>query len=158
MLCCLFWLVSSKCLGSKSRQQVLTSCECHCSRIHVDGQICNIQHLCLYLSLRRRLSSRRIGCEAGNDKKQGCESSNDKKNLVVVCVQTASTCKMAAMVVACIEHKPEGLGAGDECQVVSDVVQNGLRTQRHCKEMRTKMKHPFIGAIALESLYQIGVT
>jgi hypothetical protein len=29
MLCCVFWLISPKCLGGKSRQQVHTSCECH---------------------------------------------------------------------------------------------------------------------------------
>jgi hypothetical protein len=48
------------------------------------------------------------------------------------------------MVVACIEHKPEGLGVGDECQVVSDVVQYGLRAQRHLKDLRTKWEHHFV--------------
>ena len=43
-----------------------------------------------------------------------CEAGNNKKHLVVVGLQTESTGKVAVMVVACIEHKPEGLGAGDE--------------------------------------------
>ncbi len=51
------------------------------------------------------------------------------------------------MVVARIECKPEGLGVGDECWVDSNVVQNGLRTGRYCKEMRTKMKLPFLGVL-----------
>jgi hypothetical protein len=48
---------------------------------------------------------------AGNNKKQGCKSGNDKKNLVVIRLQTASTCKVTAVVVAHIKRKPEGLGA-----------------------------------------------
>jgi hypothetical protein len=39
----------------------------------------------------------------------------DEKYLVVFGLQTESTGKVAAMVVARIEHKPEGLGIGDEC-------------------------------------------
>jgi hypothetical protein len=52
--------------------------------------------------------------------------------------------EVAAMVVACIERKPERLGIGDEFEVVSDVVQNGLTTGRHRKEMRTKWEHHFV--------------
>jgi hypothetical protein len=48
------------------------------------------------------------------------------------------------MVIALIERKPERLCVGDEFQEVGDVVQNGLRTLRHRKEMLTKMEHPFI--------------
>ncbi len=44
-----------------------------------------------------------------------CEAGDDKKHLVVVGLQTESTGEVAAMVVACIKHKPEGLGVGDEC-------------------------------------------
>jgi hypothetical protein len=44
-----------------------------------------------------------------------CKAGNNEKHLVVVGLQTESTGKAAAMVVACIEHKPEGLGMGDEC-------------------------------------------
>jgi hypothetical protein len=68
----------------------------------------------LCLSSSRRLSSRRTGCNAGNDKKQGCESGDDEKNLVVIWLQMALTCKVAAVVVARIERKPEGLGTRDE--------------------------------------------
>ncbi len=48
------------------------------------------------------------------------------------------------MVTACIERKPERLCVGDEFQEVGDVVQNGLRTLRHRKDMQTKMEHPFV--------------
>ncbi len=48
------------------------------------------------------------------------------------------------MGIARIERKSEGLGAGDEFQVVSDVVQYGLRTQRHLKDLRTKWIHHFV--------------
>ncbi len=44
-----------------------------------------------------------------------CEAGNDEKHLVVVGLQMESTGKVAAMVVARIERKPEGLGIGDEC-------------------------------------------
>ena len=43
-----------------------------------------------------------------------CKAGNDKKHLVVVGLQMESTGKVAAMVVACIERKPEGLGIKDE--------------------------------------------
>jgi hypothetical protein len=43
-----------------------------------------------------------------------CQAGNDKKHLVVIWLQPESTGKVAVMVVARIEHKPEGLGAGDE--------------------------------------------
>jgi hypothetical protein len=43
-----------------------------------------------------------------------CQASNDKKHLVVVRLQPESTGKVAVMVVALIERKPEGLGTGDE--------------------------------------------
>jgi hypothetical protein len=33
---------------------------------------------------------------------------------------------VAAMVIPCIKREPEGWGAGDEFEVVSDVVQNSL--------------------------------
>jgi hypothetical protein len=54
-----------------------------------------------------------------------CPAGNDEKHLIVVWLQLESTGKVAVMVVARIERKPEGLGAGDEFQVVSDVVQYG---------------------------------
>ncbi len=44
-----------------------------------------------------------------------CEAGDDEKHLVVVGLQTESTGEVAAMVVARIERKPEGLGIGDEC-------------------------------------------
>ena len=42
------------------------------------------------------------------------------------------------------EHKPERLGVGDELQVVSNVVQKGVRVLSHRKDMQTKMAHPFV--------------
>ena len=48
------------------------------------------------------------------------------------------------MAIARIDRKPEQLCVGDESQHLSDVVQNGLRTLRHCKDMRAKTEHPFI--------------
>ena len=48
------------------------------------------------------------------------------------------------MVIARIERKPEQLCVGDEFQEVSNVVQNRLRTLRHCKDMLAKMEHPFV--------------
>ena len=45
-----------------------------------------------------------------------------------------------------------GIGSrvGDESQVVSDVVQNGLRTFRHHKDLQTKLlAHPFVGQLIL---------
>ena len=48
------------------------------------------------------------------------------------------------MAIARIERKPEQLCVGDELQEVGDVVQNGLRTLRHRKDMLTKMEHPFV--------------
>ena len=39
------------------------------------------------------------------------------------------------MVIARIEHKPEQMGVGDDSQHLSNVVQNGLRTLRHHKDM-----------------------
>ncbi len=44
-----------------------------------------------------------------------CKAGNNKKHLIVVGLQTESTGKVAAMVVARIERKLEGLGIGDEC-------------------------------------------
>ena len=63
---------------------------------------------------------------------------------MVVRLQTESICEVAAVVIARIESKPERLCVGDESQHLSDVVQNGLRTLRHCKDMRAKMKHLFV--------------
>jgi hypothetical protein len=43
-----------------------------------------------------------------------CQAGDDEKHLVVVRLQPESTGKVAVMVVARIERKPEGFGAGDE--------------------------------------------
>jgi hypothetical protein len=43
-----------------------------------------------------------------------------------------------------MEHKPERLCVGDEFQEVGYVVQKGLKAQRHIKDMRAKMEHPFV--------------
>jgi hypothetical protein len=82
-----------------------------------------------------------------------CKASNDEKHLVVIGLQTESTGKVAAMVVARIEHKLERLGIGDECWVVSNVVQNGLRTQRHHKEIRTERAHCFARVLGCPSCF-----
>ncbi len=42
------------------------------------------------------------------------KAGNDKEHLVVVWLQTEAMGKMKAIAIACIEHKPEGLGIGDE--------------------------------------------
>jgi hypothetical protein len=50
-------------------------------------------------------------------KAQSCiqrKAGNDEEHLVVAWLQTESTGEVAAVVIACIEHKPEGLGFGDE--------------------------------------------
>ncbi len=50
-------------------------------------------------------------------KAQSCiqrKAGDNKEHLVVVRLQTESTGKVAAIVIAHIEHKPEGLGFGDE--------------------------------------------
>ena len=49
------------------------------------------------------------------------------------------------MVIAHIERKPEQMCVGDDSQHLSNVVQNGLRTLRHHKDMRAKiMEHPLV--------------
>jgi hypothetical protein len=52
-----------------------------------------------------------------------------RHNLVVLQVQTESTDKVTAMVVARIEQKPERLCTGDEFQEVGYVVKKGLRSE-----------------------------
>ena len=52
------------------------------------------------------------------------KAGDDKEHLVVVRLQSESIGEVAAMVIPRIERKPEGWGAGDEFEVVSDVVQN----------------------------------
>ena len=52
------------------------------------------------------------------------KASDDKEHLVVVRLQLELIGEVAAMVIPRIERKPEGWGAGDEFEVVSDVVQN----------------------------------
>ncbi len=52
--------------------------------------------------------------------------------------------KATSMVTACIECKPVQLGIGKELQVVSNVVQYGLITYRHCKDLQAKMEHPYV--------------
>ena len=65
-------------------------------------------------------------------------------NLIVVGLHTESAGEVTAMVIACIECKPEWLCLGDELQVVSNVVQKDDRTLRNCNHMPAKMAHPFI--------------
>ncbi len=56
--------------------------------------------------------SRGLDCKA--ESRIQCQAGDNKKHLVVVWLQTESTGEVAVMVVARIERKPEGLGAGDE--------------------------------------------
>jgi hypothetical protein len=77
------------------------------------------------------------------------QAGDDEKRLVLVGVQMELIGQVTAMAVACIEQKPERLCAGDEFQVqeVGDVVQKGLRAQRHLKDMLAKIEHPFVGVL-----------
>ena len=43
-----------------------------------------------------------------------CQSSNDENRLVLFLVQPESIGEVTAIVIACIEPKPVGLGVGDE--------------------------------------------
>ena len=67
-----------------------------------------------------------------------------RHNLIVVWLHTESIGEVAAMVVARLDRKPEGLCVGDESQHLSDVVQHGLRTFRHHKDMQAKIGHLFV--------------
>ncbi len=51
--------------------------------------------------------------------------------------------------------RQQGLCIGDELQVVRDVVQNGLRTSRHPKDLPAKIEHPFIRVLDLPESYQV---
>ena len=51
------------------------------------------------------------------------QAGNDKEHLVVVWIHTDVIGEVAAMVIACIEHRPEQLCVGDKSQHLSDVVQ-----------------------------------
>ena len=73
-----------------------------------------------------------------------CQAGDDKEHLVVVRIHMDASSDVTAMVIACIERKPEQLCVGNESQHHSDVVQNGLRTLRHGKDLRTKLAHPFV--------------
>jgi hypothetical protein len=72
-----------------------------------------------------------------------CKAGDNEEHLVIIWLQTEATGEVAAVVIARNKRKPEGLGIGDEFQVVSDVVQNELTTGRHLKEKRTKRAHRF---------------
>ena len=75
-----------------------------------------------------------------------CQAGDDEKCLVLVGVgvQTELIGEVTALVVARIEQKPERLCTGDEFEEVSYVVQKGLRAQRHLKDWRAKLAHPFV--------------
>jgi hypothetical protein len=66
------------------------------------------------------------------------------KGLILFWVQTESTGKVAAMVIARIKREPEGLRAGEESYVVGHVDQKGVRSFWHHKDLRTKMERPFV--------------
>ncbi len=79
-----------------------------------------------------------------NETTRGQRDEKRHNLILVVRLQTESIGEVAAMVIARIECKPELLCVGDESQHLSNVVQNGLRTLRHHKDMRAKMEHPFV--------------
>ena len=54
------------------------------------------------------------------------KASDDKEHLVVIRLQLELIGEVAAMVIPCIERKPERWGARDEFEVVSNVVKNCL--------------------------------
>jgi hypothetical protein len=67
---------------------------------------------CKSMPAKELSPGRLLDCKA-----QSClwrKAGNNEEHLVVVRLQTESTGQVAAMVIAHIEHKPEGLGFGDE--------------------------------------------
>ena len=74
------------------------------------------------------------------------QAGDDEKGLILILVgvQKEATGQVTAMVVARIELKLEKLCAGDELQVLSDVVQKDLRSFRHMKDQQTKIAHCFV--------------
>ena len=54
-----------------------------------------------------------------NDKTTPGQRDERRHNLVAVRLQTESIGEVAAMVIACIEHKPEQLCVGDESQIAA---------------------------------------
>ncbi len=68
-------------------------------------------------------------------------------------LQKKSIGQVTAMVIARIEQKPEQLCAGDEFQEVGYVVQKGLRSRRHHKDLRAKYAHPFVRVVGGPTLF-----
>ncbi len=66
------------------------------------------------MSTKELSPSRGLDCEAEMRVWWRCQAGNNEKHRVVVWLQPESTGEVAVMVVACIERKSEGLGAGDE--------------------------------------------
>jgi len=95
---------------------------------------------------RNERTTRGDATTSWHDKTTAGRRDERQHNLVVFQVQTKSTGEVAAgsHSHARVEYKPERLGVGDELQVVSDVVQKGVRARGRRKDMRTKMAHPFV--------------
>ncbi len=55
--------------------------------------------------------------------------------------------EVTSMVIAHIERKPVRLGIGEESKVVLNVVQYGLISSRHCKDLQAKVEHPFVRVV-----------
>ncbi len=91
--------------------------------------------LCLYLSLHRRLISR-SSCISFL---AGCCMASHYVN--TSCPPAPLTLVAPLPLVApllCLLSTLAG------CRVASNVVQNGLITPRHCKDLQAKMEHPFV--------------
>ncbi len=92
-------------------------------------------HLCLHLSLHRRHSLRpsHISCPAGF-----CIASH---YVNASCLPTPPTLVAILPLVAPLSCLSSTLAG---CCVARDVVQYGLITSRHCKDLQAKMNHPFV--------------
>ena len=108
------------------------------------ARLSSLRHHLLYPSHRQCQPSASLRSQIGyNYKAPG----RQQGVAPVVRLQKKLTGEVAAMVIACIERKSEQLCVGDESQDLSDVVQNGLRTLRHCKDLQAKLAYPFTRAL-----------
>jgi hypothetical protein len=92
-------------------------------------------HLCLRLSSHRCLSLRPscISCPSG------CHIASHYNNASCpLALPTLIAPSPLVVPLLCLSSTLAG------CHAASNVVQNGLRSCRHCKEMQAKMEHPFV--------------
>jgi hypothetical protein len=76
--------------------------------LKLDSAIIN----CKLMPTKELSPSHWLDCEAKS--RIRCQAGDDEKHLMVIWLQQELTGEVAVMVVARIEHKPEGLGTGDE--------------------------------------------